>query len=63
MTGVGHDVAVISKALAGVSQFSALYRNISDVNGDAVLRFADGSTVAFEGIRKADLSYDDFLLV
>ena len=63
IAGSGHDVAVISKTLAGVSQFSTLYRNISDVNGDAVLRFADGSTLAFEGLKKADLSYDDFQLV
>ena len=53
---------MISKALAGVSQFSTLNRNISDVNGDAVLRFADGSTLAFEGLKKTDLSYYDFQL-
>jgi hypothetical protein len=62
IAGSGHDVAMISKALAGVSQFSTLNRNISDVNGDAVLRFADGSTLAFEGLKKTDLSYDDFQL-
>jgi hypothetical protein len=33
------------------------------VDGDAVLRFADGSTLTFEGLKKADLSYDDFVLV
>ena len=63
LAGTDHDVAVISKFLAGVSQFSALYRNIKDVDGDAVLRFADGSTLRFEGLKKADLSYDDFQLV
>jgi hypothetical protein len=63
LAGAEHDVVVISKALAGVSQFSALYRNIRDVDGDAVLRFADGSTLTFEGLKKADLSYDDFVLV
>ena len=63
LAGADHDVVVISKTLAGVSQFSALYRNIKDVDGDAVLRFADGSTLRFDGLTKADLSYDDFALV
>jgi hypothetical protein len=61
--GADHDVVVISKVLAGVKGFSNLYRNITDVDGDAVLRFADGSTLTFDGLRKADLGYDDFLLV
>ncbi|EYD76390.1 glycoside hydrolase, family 16 [Rubellimicrobium mesophilum DSM 19309] len=61
--GAEHDITVISKSLAGVSQFSALYRNVSDVNGEAVLKFADGSTLTFHGLHKADLSYDDFALV
>jgi Ca2+-binding RTX toxin-like protein len=63
VAGAEHDTVVISKALAGTSQFSTLYRNIKDVDGDAVLRFADGSTLTFEGVKKADLSYDDFVVV
>ena len=63
VAGAGHDVVVISRALAGTSQFSGLYRNITDLEGDAVLRFADGSTLRFEGLKKADLSYDDFQIV
>jgi hypothetical protein len=58
-----HDVITISKAMAGVTGFAGLYRKITDVNGDAVLKIADGSTITFEGLKKADLSYDDFVLV
>jgi serralysin len=63
LAGAEHDVVVISKALAGTGQFSTLYRNIKDLEGDAVLRFADGSTLRFEGLKKADLTYDDFQIV
>ncbi|WIJ24056.1 family 16 glycosylhydrolase [Devosia sp. RR2S18] len=61
--GDDHDVVVVSKALAGVKGFSQLYRNISDVEGDAVLKFADGSTLTFDGVLKANLSYDDFAFI
>jgi beta-glucanase (GH16 family) len=61
--GSDHDVAVISKAYAGVNGFAGLYRMISDVNGDAVLKFKDGSTITWEGLTKAQLGYDDFILI
>jgi len=62
--GSDHDIVRISKALAGVSNFANLYRMVSnDADGDAVLKFKDGSTVAWEGVSKAQLGYDDFLLV
>jgi hypothetical protein len=58
------DVIEISKAVAGVKTFSNLYRNIrDDASGDAVLKLADGGTITFDGIRKAQLAYDDFVLV
>jgi hypothetical protein len=61
--GSDHDVVRISKALAGVSNFSNLYRmDSNDADGDAVLKFKDSSTVTWEGISKARLGYD-FLLV
>jgi hypothetical protein len=34
-----------------------------NASGDAVLKLADGGTITFDGIRKAQLGYDDFLLV
>jgi hypothetical protein len=58
-----HDIITISKAMAGVTGFSQLYRKITDVNGDAVLKIADGSTITFDGFKKADLGYNDFTLV
>jgi Ca2+-binding RTX toxin-like protein len=61
--GADHDTVVISKSLAGVKGFSQLYRNITDVDGDAVLKFADGSTLTFAGVLKANLSYDDFAFI
>ena len=63
VVGAEKDVLHVSKALAGVSNFSGLYRKIADKDGDAVLSFADGSTLRFDGLLKADLSYDDFVLV
>jgi Ca2+-binding RTX toxin-like protein len=60
----GGDVVEISKAASGVKLFSNLYRNVRDnASGDAVLKLADGGTITFDGIRKAQLGYDDFLLV
>lgn len=60
----GGDVVEISKAVSGVKLFSTLYRNVRDnASGDAVLKLADGGTITFDGIRKAQLGYDDFLLV
>jgi beta-glucanase (GH16 family) len=60
----GDDVIEISKAVAGVKTFSNLYRNIrDDASGDAVLTLADGGTITFDGIRKAQLGFDDFALV
>ncbi|HEX2554088.1 MAG TPA: glycoside hydrolase family 16 protein [Microvirga sp.] len=58
------EVVEISKALAGVKGFSALYRNIQDdpASGDAVLKFAGGS-ITFADVSKAQLGYDDFVLV
>jgi beta-glucanase (GH16 family) len=60
----GGDVVEISKAVSGVKTFSNLYRNVRDnAAGDAVLKLADGGTITFDGIHKAQLGYDDFLLV
>jgi hypothetical protein len=59
----GGDVVQVSKAVAGVKNFSGLYRNIrNDADGDAVLKLADGGTITFEGVSKAQLAYDDFTL-
>jgi hypothetical protein len=64
VAGAEHDVVRISKAVSGARGFSDLYRMISnDTDGDAVLTLKDGSTLTFEGIGKAELSYDDFILV
>ena len=71
----GHDVILdfdpasgdalrITKAIAGQKNFSGLYRMIKDSpDGDAVLKLADGGSVTFDGIGKAQLKYDDFLIV
>jgi hypothetical protein len=53
----------VSKSAAGVKNFSQLYRNINDVSGEAVLKLADGGTITFDGVRKAQLTYDDFLII
>jgi serralysin len=58
-----NDTVQVSKGLVGVNGFAGLYRAIVDVDGEAVLKFADGSTVTFHGLHKADLGYDDFVLV
>ncbi len=58
------DLVQVSKSVAGVKNFAGLYRNVrDDADGDAVLRLADGSTVTFDGVSKAQLGYDDFALI
>jgi beta-glucanase (GH16 family) len=58
------DVVRITKAIAGQKNFSGLYRMIKDnAASDAVLKLADGGSVTFDGISKAQLKYDDFLIV
>jgi hypothetical protein len=32
-------------------------------SGDAVLKLADGGSITFEGVSKAQLGYDDFFIV
>jgi Ca2+-binding RTX toxin-like protein len=57
------DVVRITKAIAGQKNFASLYRMIKDNGaGDAVLKLADGGSVTFDGISKAQLKYDDFLI-
>ena len=34
-----------------------------NAQGDAVLKLADGGSITFDGVRKAQLGYDDFLIV
>ena len=61
---LGGDVVRITKALAGQKNFSGLYRMIKDdAAGDAVLKLADGGSITFDGVRKAQLAYDDFFIV
>ncbi|MBJ6126256.1 hypothetical protein JAO75_12670 [Microvirga sp. BT325] len=61
---LGGDVVRITKAIAGQKNFSGLYRMIKDNGaGDAVLKLADGGSITFDGVRKAQLGYDDFLIV
>ncbi|WP_052763972.1 family 16 glycosylhydrolase [Microvirga massiliensis] len=58
------DVIQLSKAAAGVKNFATLYRNILDnADGDAVLKLADGGTITFAGVSKAQLTYDDFVFI
>ncbi len=59
------EIVEISKALAGVKGFSGLYRNIQNdsASGDAVLKLTNGSTITFNDVSKAQLAFDDFLLV
>ncbi|MBD2748108.1 hypothetical protein IC232_15535 [Microvirga sp. BT688] len=58
------DVVRITKALAGQKNFSGLYRMIKDdAAGDAVLKLADGGSITFDGVTKAQLAYDDFFIV
>ncbi|WP_246205584.1 family 16 glycosylhydrolase [Microvirga arsenatis] len=60
----GGDMVRITKAIAGQKNFSGLYRLIKDNGaGDAVLKLADGGSITFDGVRKAQLGYDDFLIV
>jgi hypothetical protein len=60
----GGDVVEISKSLAGGKGFLTLYLNITDnADGDAVLTLTSGGTITFDGVSKAQLGYDDFLLV
>jgi beta-glucanase (GH16 family) len=60
----GGDVVRISKAILGQKNFSGLYRQIAnDASGDAVLKLADGGSITFDGVTKAKLGYDDFLIV
>ncbi|MCB5176355.1 family 16 glycosylhydrolase [Microvirga lenta] len=60
----GGDVVRVTKAILGQKNFSGLYRKISDnAAGDAVLKLADGGSITFEGVSKAQLGYDDFLIV
>ena len=58
------DVVRITKAIAGQKNFSGLYKQIKDnTDGDAVLKLADGGSITFDGVRKAQLAYDDFFIV
>ena len=58
------DVVRITKAIAGQKNFSGLYRMIKDDGaGDAVLKLADGGSITFDGVKKAQLAYDDFFIV
>jgi hypothetical protein len=53
----------ITKAIAGQKNFSGLYRMIKDnAEGEAVLKLADGGSITFDGVRKAQLSFDDFFI-
>ena len=59
----GGDVVRITKAIAGQKNFSGLYRMIKDnAEGEAVLKLADGGSITFDGVRKAQLSFDDFFI-
>jgi beta-glucanase (GH16 family) len=59
------EAVEISKTLAGVKGFSTLYRNIQDdpLTGDAVLKLANGGTITFANVSKAQLGYDDFIFI
>lgn len=58
------DAVHITKAILGQKNFSGLYRMIKDsAAGDAVLKLADGGSITFEGVSKAQLKYDDFFIV
>jgi hypothetical protein len=56
----GADTVEVSKALSSSKGCSNFERAIADVGADAVLRFADGSTVTFEGLPKAQLDTTTF---
>jgi Ca2+-binding RTX toxin-like protein len=73
---VGHDTILdfnpalsgelveISKALGGVENFADLYNAISDnADGNAILTLADGDTITFDKISKAQLGSNDLLIV
>ncbi|MBQ0823488.1 family 16 glycosylhydrolase [Microvirga sp. HBU67558] len=58
------DAVRVTKAILGQKNFSGLYRMIKDnPAGDAVLKLADGGSITFEGVSKAQLGYDDFFIV
>jgi beta-glucanase (GH16 family) len=58
------DVVRITKTIAGQKNFAGLYRMIKDdASGDAVFKLADGGSITFDGISKAQLKFDDFLIV
>ncbi|WP_262300335.1 family 16 glycosylhydrolase [Microvirga sesbaniae] len=58
------DAVRVTKAILGQKNFSGLYRMIKDnPSGDAVLKLADGGSITFEGVSKAQLGYDDFFIV
>lgn len=60
----GGDVVQVAKAILGQKNFSGLYRQITNnASGDAVLKLADGGSITFDGISKAQLGYDDFLII
>ena len=57
------DAVHVSKTILGQKNFSGLYRMIKDSSGDAVLKLADGGSITFDGVSKAQLKFDDFLIV
>jgi beta-glucanase (GH16 family) len=61
---IGGDIVHVSKTILGQKNFSGLYRMIKDnAAGDAVLKLADGGSITFDGVTKAQLAYDDFYIV
>jgi Ca2+-binding RTX toxin-like protein len=61
---LGGDVVRITKAIAGQKNFAGLYKQIKDdAAGDAVLKLADSGSITFDGISKAQLKYDDFVII
>ncbi|MEE1610109.1 family 16 glycosylhydrolase [Microvirga sp. CF3016] len=61
---MGGDAVRLTKAILGQKNFSGLYRVIKDnAAGDAVLKLADGGSITFEGVSKAQLKFDDFFIV
>ncbi|MFD0465099.1 hypothetical protein ACFQY9_27910 [Microvirga aerilata] len=59
-----NDIVQVTKGVAGVKSFAALYRNVTNnAEGDAVLKLASGNTITFDGVTKAKLGYDDFALI
>jgi beta-glucanase (GH16 family) len=61
---LANDVVQVAKGVAGVKNFAALYRNVTNnAEGDAVLKLASGNTITFDGVTKAKLGYDDFAII